>query len=128
VESRAVVSEQRTAEPVTQVVAIGTKAPAPAPAPARAAAPAPAAAPVSVGSAGGLNWGALANCESGGNPRAVSPGGTYRGLYQFSMSTWAGVGGSGDPINASPAEQTNRAQILYNRSGRGSWPVCGKYL
>jgi uncharacterized protein YabE (DUF348 family) len=125
VESRVVASEQRTTEPVTQVVAVGTKAPAPAQAQAQTA---PAPGPAIVGNAGGLNWGALANCESGGNPRAVSPGGAYRGLYQFSMSTWAGVGGSGDPINASPDEQTNRAQILYNRSGRGSWPVCGRYL
>lgn len=124
VESTKVLSEQKVSDPVTQVVAVGTKAPAPAPA--RAAAPAPQTA--TVGRSGGLNWGALANCESGGNPRAVSPGGTYRGLYQFSMSTWASVGGSGDPINASPAEQTNRAQILYSRTGAGSWPVCGKYL
>lgn len=121
VESATVVSEQRLAEPVTQVVAVGTKAPAPAPAPAPAQ-----TAPV--GRSGGLNWGALANCESGGNPRAVSPGGDYRGLYQFARSTWASVGGSGDPIDASPAEQTNRAQILYSRTGAGSWPVCGKYL
>lgn len=114
VESTTVLAEQRIAEPVTQVVAVGTRAPAPAAAPA--------------GRSGGLNWGALANCESGGNPRSVSSGGTYRGLYQFSMSTWRSVGGVGDPIDASPAEQTNRAQILYNRSGAGQWPVCGKYL
>jgi soluble lytic murein transglycosylase-like protein len=78
--------------------------------------------------ADGLDWGALARCESGGNPRAVSSTGKYRGLYQFSISTWRGVGGAGDPIDASPAEQTYRAKILYNRSGRGSWPVCGRYL
>lgn len=124
VESSKVLSEQTVVAPVAQVVAVGTKAAAPAPAAAPASAPA-AAAPAS---SGGLNWGALAQCESGGNPRAVSPGGDYRGLYQFSLSTWHGVGGSGDPIDASPAEQTNRAQILYSRTGRSSWPVCGKYL
>lgn len=112
VESTTVVAEQRLSEPVAQVVAVGTRAPATA----------------SPGRSGGLNWGALAQCESGGNPRAVSSGGTYRGLYQFSRSTWASVGGSGDPIDASPEEQTNRAQILYDRSGAGQWPVCGKYL
>ena len=58
----------------------------------------------------------------------MSSGWTYRGLYQFSMSTWHGVGGEGDPIDASSAEQTYRAKILYNRSGRSPWPVCGKYL
>jgi resuscitation-promoting factor RpfB len=79
-------------------------------------------------SADGLNWPALANCESSGNPRAVSSNGDYRGLYQFTMSSWAGVGGSGDPIDASPSEQTYRAQILYRRSGDAVWPVCGRYL
>ena len=106
--------ERRTTDPVTQVVAVGTKS---QPAVQRSAS-----------SSGGLNWAALARCESGGNPRSVSSGGTYRGLYQFSLSTWRGAGGSGDPIDASPAEQTNRAQILYSRSGRSPWPVCGKYL
>jgi uncharacterized protein YabE (DUF348 family) len=94
--------------PVTQIVQIGTKQ--------RPTSP------------DGLNWAALANCESGGNPRAVSSGGTYRGLYQFTMSSWAGVGGSGDPIDASSSEQTYRAQLLYRRSGDAVWPVCGHYL
>jgi uncharacterized protein YabE (DUF348 family) len=75
----------------------------------------------------GLNWGALAQCESGGNPRAVNPAGYY-GLYQFSLSTWASVGGSGNPIDASPDEQTYRAQVLFNRSGAAPWPVCGPLL
>ena len=76
----------------------------------------------------GLNWAALAECESGGNPRAVSPNGTYRGLYQFDLSTWRSVGGSGDPIDASSAEQTRRAQLLFAERGRSPWPVCGKRL
>lgn len=75
----------------------------------------------------GLNWAALAKCESGGNPRAVNPAGYY-GLYQFSLSTWRSVGGSGNPINNSAGEQTYRAQILYKRSGAGQWPVCGRKL
>lgn len=29
-------------------------------------------------------------CESGGNPAAVSPGGTYQGLYQYAYATWRG--------------------------------------
>jgi uncharacterized protein YabE (DUF348 family) len=74
----------------------------------------------------GLNWAALAQCESGGNPRAVNPAGYY-GLYQFSLSTWASVGGSGNPINASPAEQIMRAQTLYARGGAGQWG-CGRHL
>lgn len=75
-----------------------------------------------------LNWYALARCESGNNPRAVSRDGTYRGLYQFRYSTWYSVGGTGDPINASRDEQTYRAKRLYLRSGRSPWPYCGRYL
>ncbi len=68
---------------------------------------------------------AIAACESGGNPRAVDSTGTYRGKYQFTVSTWQGVGGSGDPAAAPEAEQDQRAAALYARSGAGQWPVCG---
>lgn len=67
----------------------------------------------------------IAACESGGNPSAVSSGGTYRGKYQFSYSTWAAVGGSGDPAAASVAEQDYRAALLYSRAGSSPWPICG---
>lgn len=76
----------------------------------------------------GLNWHALAMCESGGNPRAVSASGRYRGLYQFDLETWRSVGGHGDPAQASRAEQTYRAQLLYRERGRSPWPVCGRRL
>jgi soluble lytic murein transglycosylase-like protein len=69
---------------------------------------------------------AIARCESGGNPRAISAGGTYRGKYQFSFATWRSVGGKGDPAQASEAEQDRRAAILYKRDGPGQWPVCGR--
>ena len=75
-----------------------------------------------------MNWAALAQCESGGDPHAFGGGGRYFGLYQFSVGTWASVGGSGNPASASPAEQTARAQALYARAGRSPWPVCGRYL
>jgi peptidoglycan hydrolase CwlO-like protein len=67
----------------------------------------------------------IAQCESGGNPHAISPSGQYRGMFQFTFSTWASVGGQGDPAQASAAEQIQRAAILYERSGPGQWPVCG---
>jgi hypothetical protein len=69
---------------------------------------------------------AIAQCESGGDPRAIGGGGMYRGAYQFSFATWAAVGGKGDPAAASMEEQTRRAAILYARSGAGQWPVCGR--
>jgi soluble lytic murein transglycosylase-like protein len=68
---------------------------------------------------------AIAACESGGDPGAIGGGGAYRGKYQFDYSTWASVGGSGDPAAASEAEQDMRAQMLYERAGSAPWPVCG---
>lgn len=67
----------------------------------------------------------IARCESGGDPRAVSAGGTYRGKYQFDHSTWRSVGGSGDPAAASEREQDYRAELLYRARGPQPWPVCG---
>jgi hypothetical protein len=69
---------------------------------------------------------AIAMCESHGNPRAISAGGTYRGKYQFDFATWASVGGSGDPAAASETEQDRRAAMLYRSAGPGRWPVCGR--
>ena len=68
---------------------------------------------------------AIAACESGGDPTAVSSDGTYRGKYQFDYGTWESVGGSGDPAAAPEAEQDYRAALLYSQSGSSPWPVCG---
>src|SRR3954452_20258051 len=108
---RKLVHSQVRARPVWQLVEVGTKQK-----------------PRYTPAADGLNWPALARCESGGNPRAVSGSGKYRGLYQFTMGTWQSLGGHGDPIDASSNEQTYRAQLLYRRSGDSSWPTCGHYL
>jgi hypothetical protein len=67
----------------------------------------------------------IAECESGGNPRAISPGGTYRGKYQFSRSTWHNLGGSGDPAGAPEWLQDRLALKLYRQSGTAPWPNCG---
>lgn len=108
---RRTVRDRIAVRPVTQVVLVGTKA-----------------RPQHDPAADGLNWAALAKCESGGNPKAYNPAGPYYGLYQFSASTWHSVGGTGLPTDHAAGEQTYRAQILYRRSGAGQWPVCGKYL
>ena len=76
------------------------------------------------------DWGrshlsSIAWCESRNNPRAIGGGGAYRGLYQFSFSTWRVVGGSGDPAAAPRSEQTWRAWVLLKNHGSGHWPVCG---
>ena len=64
-------------------------------------------------------------CESGGDPSAVDASGTYFGKYQFDLGTWQSVGGSGNPAEASEAEQDYRASLLYSRAGSSPWPVCG---
>ncbi len=110
-DSRTLVSKEIAKDPVTEVVLVGTKK-----------------RPENTPTADGLNWAALANCESSGNPRAYNPAGPFYGLYQFMESTWHAVGGVGLPSDASASEQTYRAQILYNRSGAGQWPVCGRNL
>ena len=135
-ESRVLVSDGVTAEPVAKIVVQGTKerpkaAPAPKAAP-QAAAAAPkasgsAAAPAAPSTVGGDVWAALAKCESGGNP-ATNTGNGYYGLYQFSATTWRAMGGSGLPSDASAAEQTQRAQALQARSGWGQWPGCARKL
>jgi soluble lytic murein transglycosylase-like protein len=68
---------------------------------------------------------AIAACESGGDPTAVNPAGYY-GKYQFDTGTWASVGGSGNPAEASEAEQDYRASLLYSRVGASPWPACGQ--
>lgn len=68
---------------------------------------------------------AIASCESGGDPTAVSSDGTYRGLYQFDYGTWESMGGTGDPAAAPVAEQNYRAALLYATAGSSPWPVCG---
>ena len=68
---------------------------------------------------------AIAQCESGGDPTAVSADGMYHGKYQFSVATWQAMGGSGLPSQAPEAEQDMRAVMLYEQSGPGQWPVCG---
>ncbi len=68
----------------------------------------------------------IAQCESSGNPAAVSPSGQYRGKYQFSRQTWREFGGSGDPAAAPEAEQDRIAAALLAARGTTPWPVCGK--
>jgi hypothetical protein len=68
----------------------------------------------------------IAQCESGGNPSAVSAGGQYRGKYQFDPSTWRANGGTGDPARAPEAVQDRVAARLYAARGSAPWPICGR--
>lgn len=90
--------------------------------------PPAASPPANFSSAGGFSSPALAairQCESGGN-YSTNTGNGYYGAYQFTLSTWQSVGGTGNPAAASPAEQDRRAAILYRTAGAGQWPVCGR--
>jgi hypothetical protein len=66
----------------------------------------------------------IAECESGGNPTALSPSGRYRGKFQFSMGTWRDLGGEGDPAEAPEWLQDRMALKLYRRAGTSPWPNC----
>jgi hypothetical protein len=87
----------------------------------------PATASASTGSAdGAISLARIAQCESGGDPTAISADGRYRGKYQFTRATWARMGGSGDPAAAPEAEQDQRAAALLAQEGTSPWPVCGR--
>lgn len=77
--------------------------------------------------ASGSVWDRLAACESGGN-WSISTGNGFYGGLQFTLSSWAAVGGSGYPNQASREEQIARATILQSRQGWGAWPACSAKL
>lgn len=68
-------------------------------------------------------WGiGVAICESSLNRSAVSPSGKYKGLYQFSTTTW--------DTNCDGDREDWRAQVrcahkLFLRGETWRWPVCG---
>ena len=78
-------------------------------------------------SSGGVNWGAIAACESGGNWGTNTGNGFYGGL-QFSEGTWLANGGgrySSTAAGASQSQQISVAQRVLASQGIGAWPVCG---
>src|SRR3954454_20861881 len=66
----------------------------------------------------------IAQCESGGNPRAISRSGRYRGKFQFDQATWEANGGHGDPAAAPESTQDRVALRLYHKRGTAPWPNC----
>ena len=70
----------------------------------------------------GSKWYQIAECESNFNPRAVNQSNNaHFGLFQFKLQTWQNMGGSGNPIDASPKEQFERAKKLQAAAGWGQW-------
>jgi cell wall-associated NlpC family hydrolase len=78
----------------------------------------------------GVNWDAIAACESGGN-WAINTGNGYLGGLQWTQATWHANGGTGSPANASREQQIAVANRVIATQGiaRGlaNWPVCGKH-
>ncbi len=119
--ARKILRSEVVSAPVTEVVAVGTRAPEPEPAPA----PEPAAANFAGGS---TVWDSLAQCESGGN-WAINTGNGYYGGLQFNVGTWQAYGGSGLPSQASRETQIAVATRLRDASGGyGAWPGCASSL
>ena len=108
-----IVSRAVLAQPRTQVEKVGTKN-----------------RPKPKTSSNGLDWDAVASCESGGNWHINTGNGFYGGL-QFDIGTWDSNGGgqyASRPDLASREEQISVATSLYNKRGSSPWPVCGSRL
>jgi Tfp pilus assembly protein FimV len=91
---------------------------------ANTSAPAVSAVPAS---SGGVNWNAIAACESGGNWGTDTGNGFYGGL-QFTQSTWDANGGGQYAPSANEASESQQiavAQRVLASQGIGAWPVCG---
>ncbi len=116
--SQVAISSIPLTAPRAQVVRVGTKPAAPV------AVPAPAA------SSGGLNWDAVAKCESNNHWNDNTGNGYYGGL-QFNISTWLSNGGGAYAPRADLATEDQQkavATTLYNARGSAPWPVCGRNL
>ena len=108
---RVVITRTVLSSPKTQVESVGTK-------------------PQPVAASNGLNWNAVAQCESGGNWHINTGNGFYGGL-QFDYGTWLSYGGGAYAPRAdlaSPSQQIAVASRLYAARGSSPWPVCGQYL
>jgi uncharacterized protein YabE (DUF348 family) len=100
--------------PTAQIERVGTKSAPAAPVP----------------SGNGLNWDAVAQCESGGNWHINTGNGFYGGL-QFDYGTWLSNGGGAYAPRADLATREQQIAIatkVYNARGSSPWPVCGANL
>jgi uncharacterized protein YabE (DUF348 family) len=121
VQGRKWLSSVVTENPVTRVIAVGTKSrPAPAPAPAPSAGNTSGA---GLNTSNAAMWDRIAQCESGGN-WAINTGNGYYGGLQFDLQTWLGAGG-GDfasrPDLASREQQITVANRVYADRGLSPW-------
>jgi hypothetical protein len=113
--------------PVNAVVKVGTKKQPVAAPPATGGSNTGATPPANTS---GLNWDAVAACESGGN-WAINTGNGFYGGLQFDSGTWLSNGGGAYAPRADLASREQQIAIatkLYNARGASPWPVCGQRL
>jgi len=76
----------------------------------------------------GVNWDAVAQCESSGN-WGINTGNGYYGGLQFTPGTWRANGGGQYASQANQAtreQQIAVAERVLQTQGIGAWPVCGQ--
>ncbi|MGC5616418.1 transglycosylase family protein [Georgenia sp. Z1491] len=83
--------------------------------------------PTAANAADDATWDALAECESGGD-WSINTGNGYYGGLQFLQSTWEANGGTGNPADASRAEQIRVAENVLATQGWGAWPACSAQI
>lgn len=76
-------------------------------------------------SAHGINWDAIAKCESGNN-WSINTGNGYHGGLQFTNQTWLGAGGGKYAPRADLASRSEQIAIASKLS-LSNWPVCGAH-
>lgn len=92
------------------------------PADVRPPAPRPPQAPVPRKS--GVNWDAVAQCESGGNWQINTGNGYYGGL-QENMSFWHSHGGDQYAARPDLASRDQQIAVAEDAGSLAPWPVCG---
>jgi resuscitation-promoting factor RpfB len=138
--SKILMSSRTVTAPVSKIEQVGTKdRPAPPPPPSTGGSSGGSSGGSIGGSGGGatpppntsgLNWDAVAQCESGGNWHINTGNGFYGGL-QFDYSTWLSNGGGAYAPRADLASREQQIAVanrLYAARGSSPWPVCGANL
>jgi uncharacterized protein YabE (DUF348 family) len=116
---RSVLATKVVSTPRTKVEKVGTKS-----------RPAPKYSTASPKDTSGLDWDALAACESGGNWHINTGNGFYGGV-QFDSGTWLANGGGQYAPRADLASKSQQIAIatkVYDARGSSPWPVCGSRL
>lgn len=79
--------------------------------------------------ASGDVWYNLFGCETGYTYNAqINTGNGYYGAFQFDLTTWESVGGTGYPHEHSYEHQRELAIKLHARRGWSPWPKCSRVL